>query len=350
MRKITALVALGLVGVLAGCVGDTGEARDVRATQATLTATGHTNNGPAYWWWEWGTTRKGVGAGQGTKTPKQGPASAANDVTVTQALTGLDRSQAYYFRACGQDQAAGSPVQCGTVRSFATAQGDSTIAVVGDHTRYVGASEASHYLEISTPAGAIQLVEGDSSAVDPPAGSDFLPGNRCTAYRVDSHQSYNAAAACPKNAYLELVLGATNDQVLAMGTNEPVNATLGAGADQLYGRSTYGLVVSAGPGNDQVISDSGTVNAQINGDDGADQVRTADGNDILHGGNGNDRLSGGAGADSLYGEDGDDELYGGAGTDGFACGPGDDTIHIGALVEYQSHSSGCEHYVIDDPA
>jgi hypothetical protein len=30
--------------------------------------------------------------------------------------------------------------------------------------------------------------------------------------------------------------------------------------------------------------------------------------------------------------------------------PGDDTIHIGALVEYQSHSSDCEHYVLDDPA
>jgi hypothetical protein len=87
MRKITALVALGLAGALAGCVGDTGEAQDVRATQATLTATGHTNNGPGYWWWEWGTTRKGVGNGQGTKTPKQGPAASASDVTVTQTLS-----------------------------------------------------------------------------------------------------------------------------------------------------------------------------------------------------------------------------------------------------------------------
>jgi hypothetical protein len=30
--------------------------------------------------------------------------------------------------------------------------------------------------------------------------------------------------------------------------------------------------------------------------------------------------------------------------------PRDDTIHIGALVEYQSHSSDYEHYVLDDPA
>jgi Ca2+-binding RTX toxin-like protein len=96
-------------------------------------------------------------------------------------------------------------------------------------------------------------------------------------------------AVCPTNAYLEPVLGPTNDIVASALTNEPVNATLGAGADALNGRS-------------------------------------------------------------IYGEDGDDLIYGGAGADGFACGPGDDTIHIGALVEDQSHSSDCEHYVLDDPA
>lgn len=53
MRRAAMLVLMvGAVAVLAGCVGDTDPATDVRAHPATLNAHVYTNDGPATWWWE----------------------------------------------------------------------------------------------------------------------------------------------------------------------------------------------------------------------------------------------------------------------------------------------------------
>ena len=116
-RLATLVCCIGAC-VLAGCVGDTDPASNVRATQAQLNAHGRTNNGPASWWWEYGVNRSTVAGGGGTRTPRQGPASSPNDVNLSTVVRNLDPDQAYFFRACGQDAAAGSPVMCGRVREL----------------------------------------------------------------------------------------------------------------------------------------------------------------------------------------------------------------------------------------
>ena len=92
-RRVFALLSIAVAPVLAGCVGDTDLASHVRATRAQLNAHGHTNNGPARWWWEYATTRKAVASGQGARTTRRGPASSASDVSLTETVTGLDTDQ-----------------------------------------------------------------------------------------------------------------------------------------------------------------------------------------------------------------------------------------------------------------
>lgn len=105
--------------MLAACVGDTNPATNVQAHQATLNAHGHTNNGPAYWWWEYSPSQTTLENGQGTSTPHRGPASSATDVNLSEAVTGLTEQATYYFRACGQDQSSTSG-SCGKTLSFTT--------------------------------------------------------------------------------------------------------------------------------------------------------------------------------------------------------------------------------------
>ncbi len=171
MRRVAVLAALVAAGALAGCVGDTRSASTVRATQAQLNAYGHTDNGPAYWWWEYATTRRAVDNGQGTKTPRQGPASSAEDVSVNAVVKNLDPAQTYYFRACGQDQKAGSAARCGTTAHFGTAPADSLAAVTdggggNTYVKYSAAPATAHDLVLTGAPNTASIREYEDQDIE----------------------------------------------------------------------------------------------------------------------------------------------------------------------------------------
>ena len=82
-RVVLALmISVSALG-LAGCIGDTDPASNVLNFSARLNAHGHTNNGPAYWWWEYSTSQSAVENGQGIMTLRRGPAESSTDVKLS---------------------------------------------------------------------------------------------------------------------------------------------------------------------------------------------------------------------------------------------------------------------------
>jgi streptogramin lyase len=134
MKRLSLAVPILLAStvLVAGCVGDTDPATDVTSKTARLNAHGHTNNGPATWWWEYSSSKPTLEAGNGVQVcgvgtgPKEpdnrcGPAETpnSNDIPLNVVITGLAPNTTYYFRACGKDQSAQSG-SCLTIRSFKT--------------------------------------------------------------------------------------------------------------------------------------------------------------------------------------------------------------------------------------
>jgi Ca2+-binding RTX toxin-like protein len=165
-----------------------------------------------------------------------------------------------------------------------------------------------------------------------------------------------------------------------------VNQVLTLGGDDLicvYGpRQAQELVVSAGPGNDTVITYSG--NSSVYGDDGddilylngsgdyavggagnddlwglgVDGIFIGDGgtgNDMVQGSLGNDLLSGGGGDDLIIGADGVDVINGGSGNDRLQGGEGgSDNLDGGADTDTCTDDSttvfaNCESIVLSPP-
>jgi hypothetical protein len=120
-----------VVVAFAGCVGTTDPATNITNMSAKLNAHGHTNNGPAVWWWEYATAQNALGSDSDVEVcgnPPEadhrcGPASASSDVSLSVTVSGLTPNTTYYFRACGQDQTAGSSPTCGPTLSFKTLAG-----------------------------------------------------------------------------------------------------------------------------------------------------------------------------------------------------------------------------------
>jgi RTX calcium-binding nonapeptide repeat (4 copies) len=353
VRRAAVLAALAATGALAGCVGDTSPATNVRATQAQLNGHGHTNNGPAYWWWEYATTRAAVNNGQGTKTPRQGPASSSVDVSVNRVVTGLDPAQTYYFRACGQDQKAGSPAVCGTTRHFGTAPADSTAAVVGDGTgntdvEYRAASATAHDLVLSGSPNTAQIREYEDQDHQPLQGADIIPGAGCSGFTSSNGISYYDSVSCTSNTNrVNLILSSHDDNLDNQATTLAI-VNLSGGNDVYTTAAAVAVdLIYGGTGNDEMFGSA--LSNYYNGGDGADLISTNAGHDEITGGNGNDTIYAGDDADTIYGNDGDDVIYGGRGIDTYDCGPGEDVIHIGIYDEWASHSTGCEGIAIDDP-
>jgi hypothetical protein len=127
-RRAVAFAGLAVTSVaLAGCIGDTDPATDVTSTTATLHAHGRTNDGPAYWWWEFAEAESSLGSANGLRIcgnatgadARCGPASSSNDVKLSQAVSNLKPGKAYFFRACGQDTNDAQGV-CGRTLTFTT--------------------------------------------------------------------------------------------------------------------------------------------------------------------------------------------------------------------------------------
>jgi hypothetical protein len=124
-RKALALVGAACsVAAFAGCIGSTQPATEIGATQAKLNARGHTDQGPATWWWEYSTSQTALEAGQGLQAcgdepdKRCGPAESAADVNLGTVVKGLAPATTYFFRACGQDQGEGPT--CAQTLSYRT--------------------------------------------------------------------------------------------------------------------------------------------------------------------------------------------------------------------------------------
>ena len=78
----------------------------------------------------------------------------------------------------------------------------------------------------------------------------------------------------------------------------------------------------------------------VQGGDGDDRIRTADGFDSLAGGPGDDELRGGRNADVVRGGSGDDRLFGGRGHDTLKGGKGNDVIRGGLGGDLFVYSAG----------
>ena len=322
-RQMRRLLVPALVGcaLLSGCLGDTDPASHLRATRAQLNAHGRTNNGPATFWWEYGTRRTAVAGGQGTRTPRRGPATSAAEVPLSEAVNGLQPDQPYYFRACGQDTAAGSPVTCGQVRRFRTSPADSTIGIVRPagalaHVTYVAAPAVRHDVAIYAYKQVVETLQ-DATGQDPPLlGATLAAGPGCQV--AQDARGYLVDATCSDPA-----LGGR------------VVATMGPFADRVevpYG----GAVVHLGAGDDTLEGHFRDLPEEAYGEAGDDQLRGGEGNDFISGGEGDDFVAGG------FGADGGDVLEGGPGHDSFYCdGPGDVALVDQATEYAQAVAVGC---------
>jgi hypothetical protein len=161
-RKALALVGAACsVAAFAGCIGSTQPATEIGATQAKLNARGHTDQGPATWWWEYSTSQTALEAGQGLQAcgdepdKRCGPAESAADVNLGTVVKGLAPATTYFFRACGQDQGEGPT--CAQTLSFRT-KGVRVVRFAGVVTAIAGNS--SKYV-FAGPTTSVIIEAGD---------------------------------------------------------------------------------------------------------------------------------------------------------------------------------------------
>lgn len=134
------------------------------------------------------------------------------------------------------------------------------------------------------------------------------------------------------------------------GTRRPdvINVALNAADNTVLDVTLNGVTTSfnladvldiratGGKGGDDIRIDAGvSLDAELHGGNGKDNLVGGSGDDLLHGGNGSDDLDGGAGdddclggngKDQLAGGDGSDDLHGGRGSDDLDGGDGDDNL------------------------
>jgi Ca2+-binding RTX toxin-like protein len=126
--------------------------------------------------------------------------------------------------------------------------------------------------------------------------------------------------------------------------NIPIYGT--SGDDNLNGDDGANIIkslggsdtVNAGDGDDIVYG--GDDGDYLYGEEGSDTLNGDNGNDFLYGGEGQDKLYGGDGDDNLDGGEDDDKLYGGSGNDYIEGGSGNDYIEGGAGNDNLIDSSG----------
>jgi hypothetical protein len=245
-RLISALAAVSAAVGLGACVGDTDNATGVRATQARLNAHGHTNNGPARWWWEYSSSQATVKNGQGTKTPVVGPASTAADVNLSQLVTGLKPATTYWFRACGMDTSSSSP-NCGKLLSFQTTKADSSVRTEarpsGSYDAVVFSAAAGtkqSALSVSTTklaGGAIRYRLEDPASADRSTGTSIATSGT-TCQSVAGRAVDDAVDCTPSDREIDLQLGDLDDTATVQGPG-----------------SGHFIYVDCGPGNDTLVID-----------------------------------------------------------------------------------------------
>lgn len=212
-------------------------------------------------------------------------------------------------------------------------------------------------------AGGIDTL--DLSGFSQRAIVDLTPGAYSSVGGISNTMTYNLGIAY--ETWIENAIGGSgNDTITGNDLNNVL--TGGDGADQLFGGAgddllnvdIHDTVVEGGSGHDRVVF-YGTENFSFNlsgtgveyvrsksGNDTLDgsgmsvniQLFGEDGNDNLTGGSAKDYLDGGSGADTLIGGADDDKLIGGAGADEMYGGAGDDLLVVDTLDTVIDGGSG----------
>jgi Ca2+-binding RTX toxin-like protein len=243
---------------LAACVGGTDPATNVRATQARLHAHGHTNDGPAEWWWEYSSSRPTLESGGGTKVcgtepdGRCGPASSAAEVRLSTVVSGLTPDTTYHFRACGQDTNDANP-SCNGILSFRTTKANSTAAVSGGVLTFTAPATASPTnafvsRRFTDSDGVIKYQLEDLVSEDRAAGTSIVPGAGCSSI---PGRPIDDAVRCPV-AGITRIRALLNDGNDLATTDDSVTvpSTLdgGAGQDRLRGGDGADDLLITGPG------------------------------------------------------------------------------------------------------
>jgi hypothetical protein len=254
---LSPLAAVAVLSVgLTACVGGSDDATRIRATEARLNAHGRTDNGPARWWWEYGTSQADVNAGRGTRTPARGPASSPQEVKLGESVSGLRPLTTYYFRACAQDVNKPS-ASCGKVLSFTTTKANSpTLKEVRageslDPLVFNAAPGTRQDVKLTTSttgAGVVKYRLEDTVGGAGSTGTSIVPSGTSCQNLAD--RRYDDAVECtPTDAEIDLNLGDQDDvaRVTGPGRKHFIYIDCGPGKDTLTldnsrGFDNYGWV------------------------------------------------------------------------------------------------------------
>lgn len=138
--------------------------------------------------------------------------------------------------------------------------------------------------------------------------------------------------------------GAGNDTfIFKPGISIPVSIQGGDGNDHLEYDGTGNATMSAGAGDDNIITGSGA--DSVDGGSGKDHIETDGGSDTAIGGAGDDEIDGGRGDDMIWGDNtdgtgsGKDFLDGNVGNNTITAGAGDDIV-IGIVRGANTNADG----------
>jgi hypothetical protein len=245
---------------LAACVGGTDPATNVRATQARLHAHGHTNDGPAEWWWEYSASRPTLESGGAPKVcgtepdGRCGPASSSAEVRLSTLVTGLSPDTTYHFRACGQDTNDATPT-CAGILSFRTTGANSTAAVSGGVLTFTAPAALSPTNGFASSRftdtdGVAKYRLEDVVSDDRTRGTSIVPGAGCSSL---PGRPIDDAVKCPVAGVTRIrALLDDGDDLATTDDSVTVPSTLegGAGRDRLRGGDSADDLLITGPGGD----------------------------------------------------------------------------------------------------
>jgi glucose/arabinose dehydrogenase/PKD repeat protein len=118
LRPRRMAAALGLVGILAGCVGDSEPPTDLTATSATFHAWGVPSTTATVYFFKYGTSPQ-----FGQETPRRFPTGLTPNTRypIVENVTGLTPATRYYYTICGKEQSDDdSKILCGNTEVLVT--------------------------------------------------------------------------------------------------------------------------------------------------------------------------------------------------------------------------------------
>lgn len=103
--------------------------------------------------------------------------------------------------------------------------------------------------------------------------------------------------------------GAAGDDLYVIDSNGDVVTEAAGGGSDTITSSTYAVINASLFGEIEVITYTGTGNAQLTGSEGANTITGSSGNDLVVGGGGDDSLNGATGVDTMTGGAGNDTYF-----------------------------------------